>query len=447
MPVGDPRLPERPLRLRRGGCTKRGWARGLAFAIALSLLTLGCGGETTVEPAQPPARTPDPTPTPTAAVEPAPLALEGLDDPPPVPDEPAAITGSLTEATPTTRSCVLLSETGQRVFENASTVDVLDDGNAFVVAGYLGTSPETVGIVRIVPGSSPQLLGSAALEGQSDPARRTAPPILARLGETRVGLAVVDAAGRVQLATFDPTLPSAAVRFIEIATASDPRFPPAIRSIDAGLVVAYTDASDRTSHVRLAIVDAPGSITARHDVTPEAGAAAAPIFGPDGALYTVDARAAISVVHRATVAEDGTPSTPTVVRPLNLAAEPPAFAVIGTSLAYAAVGNMATRAVGLLRIGTDDRASALVPGLGYGAPLTLDAVPIGGGGIFVADAPTAPEADAPHETRARVVGHDGAMGDALVIRGATGARIARARTGVAAIAVRGGTVYFARCAE
>lgn len=419
--------------------------------VLAALWTLACGGQPADVPIPSPAETsatPRAPETPTIA-EPRPVAsgaLEGLDDPPPVPDEPAAITGSLSDRTPAARSCLLLSESGQRVFEAASTVDILDDGSAFVVAGYLGTNPETVGIARIVPGSPPRLLASAPLEGQLAPERRTAPPILARLAETQVGLAVVDAAGRVQLATFDPTLPAAAIRFIEVATAADPRFPPAIASIDAGRAVAYTDASDRTSHVRVAIVDAPGSVTARHDVTPEAGAAAAPFFAPDGALYTMDARVAISVVHRVTIAADGTPSTPTVVRPLNLAAEPPAFAVIGSSLAYAAVGNMATRAVGLLRIGTDERASALVPGLGYGSPLTIDAVSIGAGGIFAMDAPTAAAADAPHETRVRVVGSDGAMGDAMTIAGVTGARIARNAGGVVAIAVRGGLVYFARCA-
>jgi hypothetical protein len=413
----------------------------LAFATLLA-----CGSE-----APPPAPTLDTPstpapPTPTAPT-PAPTVLEGLDDPPPVPDEPAAITGTLTDVTPSAHACALLSATSQRLFENASSVDVLDDGNAFVVAGYLGTDPETVGIARIVPGSPPQLLASAPLEGHLAAERRTAPPILARLGETQVGLGVVDAAGRVQLATFDPTLPAPAIRFVEIATGSDPRFPPAIAPIDAGRVVAYTDASSETSHVRVAVLDAPGAITARHDVTPEAGAAAAPIFGPDGALYTIDARVAISVVHRVAIAADGTPATPTVVRPLNLAAEPPAFAVIGSSLAYAAVGNMATRAVGLLRIGTDDRATPLVPGLGYGSPLTIDAVAMGSGGIFAMEAPSAVTADAPHETRVRVVATDGAMGEPLVIGGATGARIARTRGGVVAIAVRGGTVYFARCAE
>jgi hypothetical protein len=423
--------------------------RGRSLPLSLTCiacLAIACGTEPTATPEPPPVEPPVATPEAPPAT-PAPTVLEGLDDPPPVPDEPAAITGTLTDTTAPPHGCVLLSPTPQRIFEQASTVDVLDDGNAFVVAGYVGTSPETVGIARIVPGSPPQLLASAPLEGRVDPDRRTAPPILARLAETEVALAVVDAAGRVQLATFDPTLPAPAIRFIEVATGADPRFPPAVAPIDAGRAVAYTDATDRTSHVRVAIIDAPGSITARHDVTPEAGAAAAPIFGPDHALYTVDARAAISVVHRVTLAADGTPATPTVVRPLNLAAEPPAFAVIGSSLAYAAVGNMATRAVGLLRIGTDDRASPLVAGLGYGSPLTIDAVPIGGGGLFAMDAPTAPAADAPHETRLRVVTADGTMGDALTISGATGSRIARTSGGAVAIAVRGGTVYFARCAE
>ncbi len=443
VPFSDPRLPRRPL-LRS--------ALSRALALVVVLCTLACG-EAATEPASVDTRVPTPRAPPeppsAPAPDPAPRALEGLDDPLVVPDEPAAVTGSLTDATPGARACVLLSETGQRVFEAASRVDVLDDGAAFVVAGYLSSSPETesVGVARIVPGHPPQLLATLPLEGRVAPEHRAAPPILARLGETQVGLAVTDALGRVQFATFDPTLPALSVQWVEVASGSDPRYPPAIAPIDAGRAVAYADATERTSHVRVAIVDAPGRVTARHDVTPEAGAAAAPIFAPDGALYTVDARAAISVVHRIAIAPDGTPATATVVRPLNLAAEPPAFAVIGRSLAYAAVGNMATRAVGLLRIGTDDRASPLVAGLGYGTPLTIDAVPIGQGGLFAMEAPTAAAADAPHETRVRVVASDGEMGEALVIAGVTGPRIARTRGGVVAIAVRGGLVYFARCAE
>jgi hypothetical protein len=224
------------------------------------------------------------------------------------------------------------------------------------------------------------------------------------------------------------------------------RYAPALAAIDAGTVVAWTTPVGTTAHVRVAVVDAAGVVGEAHDVTPDAGSAAAPIFDAHGVLYFVDARAGISVVHRVTIAADGTPSMPVVAQPINLAAEPPSFAVVGAHLGYAAVGNAATRAVGVVTIGATDRPQALVPGLGYGAPLSIDAEPLGTAALFAMEAPTAADASAPHETRARLVLADGSLGDALAIPGATAPRVAVSGT-VAAIVTRGASLYWARCAE
>ena len=229
------------------------------IACFVSLLALACD-----EPRSAPApieQTPPIPEVPASPVapshEPPPRALEGLDDPPPVPDEAAPVSGMLTERTPPPHGCVLLSENPQRVFEAASTLDVLDDGSAFVVAGYVGGDPERVGIARIVPGSLPQLLATASLQGHVDPERRSAPPILARASDSQLAVAVVDAEGRVQLAIFDPGLAAATLHFVEVAAHADPRFPPAVARIDLGRAVAYTDASDRTYLFPVTRADVP----------------------------------------------------------------------------------------------------------------------------------------------------------------------------------------------
>jgi hypothetical protein len=371
--------------------------------------------------------------------------LVGLDDPPPVPDD-APVAAGLHDTAAPAHGCVLVSDGAQRVLEQATAADVIDVGHGFVVAAYLDTQPEALGIARFTPGAAPQLLARVELTGHLDAARRVAPPILAHLGETELGVALVDAQGAVRFARFDGASPATAVTLRTVTEHdADPRFAPALSLVSAGTVVAWSDAHERTLRVRVALVDAPGAVVATHDVVPEAGASAAPVFD-GGLLYTIDPRAGISVVHRTRIADDGTPGTPEVAEPLNLAAEPPAFAIVGTHLAYAAVGNMATRAVGLVATGSEARPTPLVAGLGYGSPLTLDGLALGGGAaLFAMEAPSAAPADAPHEVRLRVAAADGSMGEALVVAGHTAPRIARTDDGLVALATRGALVQVARC--
>lgn len=380
-------------------------------------------------------------------VAPAPSVLVGLDDPPPVPDE-LVVAGPLSDRAAPPHGCVLASDASQPVLAGASTADVLAVATGFVVAGYVAGSPESVGLARIRPGGAPSPLGRIPLAGSLDASRRTAPPVLARLGEATLGVGLVDAAGGVRLVRFEQGSPAPVFATVQITpSGADARYAPALASIDAGTLVAWTEASGTTAHVRVALVDAAGAIAATHDVTPEAGSGAAPLFDARGILYFMDARAGISVVHRVSFGADGVPAAATVAQPLNLTAEPPSFAVVGTHLGYAAVGNGATRAVGVVTIDSADRAQALVPGLGYGGPLTIDAEPLGGAGLFVMEAPGAAEASAPHQTRARVVGADGTLGEPLAIAGATQPRVAVAPGGIVAIVARGADLWWARCAE
>lgn len=424
-------------------------ARGALVAALVVALASGCGDDDDGARPGPPPTSPSPIPSsevPPPSSAPAVTDLVGLDDPPPVSDDVVAA-GPLSDRVAPPHGCALATDAAQPVLEGASSADVLAANGAFLVAAYVSGGPDVVALARIAPGDAPTPLGRVPLEGSLDPERRTAPPVLAVVGDAVLGLAAYDASGGVQLVRFEAGTPAPSFGTVEVlASGADTRYPPALGRVDAGTLVAWTQASGTTAHVHVALVDAAGAISATHDVTPEAGSAAAPTFDAGGTLYFVDARAGISVVHRVTFGSDGAPAPATVAQPINLAAEPPSFAVVATNLGYAAVGNAATRAVGLVTLGSEDRARPLVPGLGYGSPLTLDGAPLGAAALFVTEAPSAADASAPHEVRARVVASDGALGDALVIPGATAPRVAVAG-GFAAIVTRGAAVWWARCAE
>jgi hypothetical protein len=117
--------------------------------------------------------------------------------------------------------------------------------------------------------------------------------------------------------------------------------------------------------------------------------------------------------------------------------------------AYAATGNLATRAVGLVDLGQTEPPQPLVPGLGYGQPLTVRAIARATDAVFALEAPSAPAADAPHEVRVRTVRVEpsGArtMGEPLVFPAAARPAIAADAQGVIAVALEGGLVRFVRC--
>lgn len=417
------------------------FARPLTLMLAAALSS-ACSGVSTAE--APPSSVTAPEPTPERVVPPT--SLVGLDDPPPVPDE-LVVAGPLSDAVAPAHGCVLATDAPQPVLEGASATDAIAVGGGFVVAAYTG-SPEVVALARIAPGGAPSPLGRIELGGSASANRRTAPPVLARLGEATLGVALVDGAGGVRLARFEVGAPAPAIREVQVTpSGADIRYPLALANVDAGTLIAWTEPSGTTAHVRVALVDAAGVLSSVIDLTPEAGAAAAPVFDAHGVLYMMDARAGISVVHRTPFGADGAPGETTVAQPLNLTAEPPSFAVVGTQLAYTAVGNAATRAVGLVTMGSAARARALVPGLGYGGGLMIDAAPLGDAGLFAMEAPSAVDASAPHETRLRVVSADESIGDAITIGGMIEPRIAVASGGIVAIAGRGAGIYWARCAQ
>jgi hypothetical protein len=313
-----------------------------------------------------------------------------------------------------------------------------------------------VAIIRTHPGRLAEPFATIPLEANTT---HGAAPAVAHTDERETTIVAIDGRGRVLAASFDPTLPAAAPIAREIAAqGADARFSPAIRRIGPRRAIAWTDGSRTPMRLLLAIAD-QATVLTQHDVTPISGGGAAPTFieGEREPILTfVDPRAGISVIHRVRLGTDGAPGPTEVARPLNLAAEPPAFAIAHAMtsahawIAYAAVGNLATRAIGLVHASGTDEPSAFVAGLGYGDPLAIDAVAFAGHVVFAAEAPSAAVRDAPHEIRLRVVDDSGA-GDPLVLGGpATDPSLARRDDGLIAIAYRVGQgvwVHFARCAE
>lgn len=446
-----------PLARRAGAAT--------TIVLASLLLAAGCADDEEASALPTADRPPSATATPaaprgdpsTGTVDPSasePL-LDRLGEAPTAEEEAAAesMPAPLGARAAPPRGCALQVDAPLRVLTSGGPPAIVAAGDAFLVAAY---DQQGVAIVRARPGALPEPFAALPLDANG---ARGAAPALAHTGDREVTVAMIDGRGRVLAAAFDPQLPATAPITREIAAAgADARFAPVVRAIATRRVIAWTDGSATPMRLKLAIVENDAVLTT-HDVTPVAGGGAAPFFvegESDAVLLFLDPRVGISVAHRVRLGADGTPGPTEVARPLNLAAEPPAIAVAHapgaarTWLAYAAVGNLATRAVGLVDATGTERPSPLVPGVGYGDPLTIDAVIAGRSVVFAVEAPTATTREAPHEVRLRVV-DDGGAGDPLVLAApATDPAIARREDGLLAIAYRSGSavlVHFARCAE
>jgi hypothetical protein len=396
-------------------------------------------------PVRPPPRAPDPT-------APDPL-LDSLGDPRSDVDD--AVTGAmpapLGEHPAPPHACALQSDAPIQVLAGAGPPAIVRERDAFLVAAY---DARGVTIVRVRPGALPRPFASIPLDA---PSSRVSAPALEATGDHEASIVMIDGIGRVLEATFDPTLASAAPSPRVVAeSGADARYAPALRAIGTRHAIAWTDGSATPMHLRLAITDA-GNVLAAHDLTPSIGGGAAPYFVEGSSppvLLFLDPRAGISVAHRVLLGVGGAPGATEVSRPLNLAAEPPAIAAARagdrTWLAYAAVGNLATRAVGLVEASGTERPSPLVAGLGYGDPLSMDALSHGDTAIFAVEAPSAAPREAPHEVRVRVAGAQGA-GDPLVLpTPSTDPSLALGENDLVALAYRSSDsirVHFVRCAE
>ncbi len=463
--------------------------RFLPGALALASLALSaCGGET-----PDPSRAPDPTSEPdpssappetTTTPPPATTPPEttpvdpGEGDPladlaAPVRDDEVLDARPSALSTPTLARgvCAEVADAPLRVLPRSSGFSIVAASDRFYLAAYepLDGGGEQVSVVELVAGSAPRLVVSIPVTAPVTN-RRVAPALALASGAgqaaAELGVAFIDGTGAVRATFLDPSRPAARVIDLGLASA-DLRFSPALARVGAQRVIAATIAipenttageAPRTAmRMHLVRVDLHGEVIGTHDVSPRAGMGAHPLFAPSASgsseLFFIDARVALSVIHRVSFDEDVMPGDAAVARPINLSAEPPSFAIAragGRELGiYAAVGNLATRAVGVVELGGTDAPDGVVPGLGYGQPLTVRAISRATDAIVASEAPSAAAADAPHEVRVRsiTVGEGGArtLGAPLVFSGATRPALASDANGVVAVALEGGLVRFVRC--
>jgi hypothetical protein len=425
------------------------------------VLACACGEPTPApEPTETVVVAPIPTPpsVPTPPVE----GLEGLETPP-TEDEVAPVTTLSTEVPAGAHTCARLSEP-RVVLEHAGRTAIAAGylGQVFVAAYLRDASGEAVAVARVADGRAPELVTRIPLPTPVAETARGARPGLAMLGSSVLLLAVTDGTGALLYAELDAATGAVAGGFdarIEDAHA-DSRFAPAITSVaDGTRVVAWTDGSGTPMHVRAARLSASGAVLSDAVISPDGGGAA-PVVGRGEsapALYFVEARIAMSAAHRVALGPDGTPAPSEVARPLLRGSDSPAIAVVRapagsrSHLAYAAVGNLATRAIGLVQTTGTDSPLPLVPGLGYGNALSLAAVPLERSAVFAMEAPSAALPAAPHEVRVRVASDDGTLGEPLVLPSETAPDVAVLSHDehgyVLAVGTQGARVTFVRCSE
>lgn len=433
------------------------------LALVFVVLALGCGEAAEDERPETPA-TPDETVPRVVPEETAPIApetplvgLEGLEAPPT--EAELTPTTELSTSTPTgSHACVLASETRSVLPHAGRTAIVAGYLGQLFVAAYVHDEGEAVAVVRVTPTGAPELVTRIPLTSPVPETARMAPPGLFAIDTSTLLLAATDGEGRLLYTEIDMALGAVAGSFraqIDDAHA-DARFAPAILvASDGTRAVAWTDGSGTPMQVRMARLSATFDVLGTSVISPDGGGAA-PVIGlgeAERAFYFVEARIAMSAAHRVALGGDGTPGASTVARPLLRGADLPAIAVVraprGTRihLAYAAVGNLATRAIGLVQSTGTDAPLPLVAGLGYGGALSLRAASLGASVVFAMEAPSAAEPSAPHEVRVRVAADDGTLGEPLVLAGQTAPDIAVLAEGVLAVSAHGARVTFLRCVE
>lgn len=438
-------------------------------AIALSLTACGESAPATpptssrtdlptsvqVAPTSTPEAPTTPEVAPTTLPEEAPLLDDSLIAPVQEGEVADAFPSALTTPNVAAGRCAERTEVPLRIAREAGAPALVAIDETFFAATYTpDASGESLGLFSFVPGEAARPVQSWTIAAPSR--TRSAPPALVHLGARKLGVGFVDGTGQVFFLEVDPARPSA--QPILVGEHADMRFPPALALFGTTRVVAYSEFFEGAAHLRVVRLDASGTVLGRHEATSEQGGGAHPSFvvqrsaGAD--LLFLDARRSLSILHRVSFDSSGIPGTPRVARPLSATADPPNFIGIEAggmhALAYAAVGNMATRAVGLVDMGeSGDAPVAVVPGLGYGQALRMTALAREHDAIIATEAPSAMPADAPHQVRIRTLAPDASqhlqLGEALVLAGRTRPAIAMNGSDVIAVAVSGGLVHFVLC--
>src|SRR5262249_47475557 len=151
---------------------------------------------------------------------------------------------------------------------------IVSTGRDFVIAGYAQREGrEQLFVVHVAEGALPEPIAAFDVKPPHPRARIAAPGLAAR-DENDLTVAFVDGEGklwarRLRVGRGGTGAP------IEIASAVDTRFAPALTSSQDHSLLAWTAAST-PMHTFLAVLSSDGSVRSRHDLTPIAMGAAAP---------------------------------------------------------------------------------------------------------------------------------------------------------------------------
>lgn len=201
-----------------------------------------------------------------------------------------------------------------------------------------------------------------------------------------------------------------ASELVAVAAPADRRFPPALALTEDGFRLAYVR-QGRVMRVHVLGVTLALDVTDRHDVTPPAMGATAPVFTGgigegDLALLVTDAREGFSPIVKVPFDSQGTPQESDVLRTVGTLPLPPQLAVLSLpgrlAVGYTAIGGGAATAVGLVFAPDDGAPTPLVPSFGYGR-LTV----VASGQLFASTAATAREKSAPRKIVIHSVGQAG----------------------------------------
>jgi hypothetical protein len=425
----------------------------------LLLLAAACSKEP-APPVEPPPVEPELPPVSEMESDP----LEGLDTPID-PNEIArevidvAAQETIAAATPE-RGCVTITDTPTRVWPRGGPTRILALGHRFVIAGHAPreSGGEDLFLVIVSPEAQPMPVRTVALEAPMASSDRSTEPALAAVDDHTLFVAAVDAHARIMAGHVD--LGDVRERLVlrQIAEGADTRFPPVARVVGPVRAVAWTRRGASMT-VELTRVGADLEIEERVMVTPPTMGGTAPAFVASSdppELVFIDARAGISPLVRVPLDREGVPGEARVARPIGTAATRPdiaaAFLPDLSLVAFAAVGNMATTAIGMVHVDSDAPAEALVPGTGYG-DLSVDAARGTRSVVFAATAPQSESPDSPRLIRVRRASAQG-LDDALELRGPDGSAnypsIARRDDGTYAVSfTSGGAIHVAwlRCAD
>lgn len=361
-----------------------------ALAALILVTAAGCGQPRHEPPA--PATPSSPSPTPEETLPP-PTAQAPIPPPTLVRRPPSAPPSRGARAEE--HGCAVAGAT-RVVLPGLAAPAIVGLPSGHAIAATIAAEGSVATAMLVVDGRSVRELLRAPMNAPLPPTQ-IVPPGLARIADSRLALATIEASRSLHYREVDLGTGVATAPMILAESGADPRFPPAIAVHGAERFVAYTKLGDPQ---RVEVVVTSGTaVLRRHDVTPPSGGAVSPAFVPDLAppvLVSVDPRAAVSLAHQTGFDAQGRPGPDRSLQPiLGLAAPARLVAVRGATdveLFFLAYGEPS--GIGIYRVAADANVitpSVVVPASSPGRPW-VDALGTEFGAIVAA---TVPRAGAP----------------------------------------------------